>query len=65
MDTLEMGVNGPVVSTTCSPCNVEHTICVRLFWDTRTGAEVERDGGRERTVDGTVDEVSREDILET
>lgn len=60
-----MGVNGSVVSTTCSPCSVEHTICARLVWDTRTGAEVEWDGGRERTLDGTGDAVRREDILET
>lgn len=42
IDTLEMGVSGPAVSTICSPCSVEHMTCVLgLFWDTKTGPEVE------------------------
>lgn len=58
-----MGVNGPAVSTTCSPWNVEHTIGVRLSWDTRTG-DVECGGGREMIVDGTGDAARSVGMLE-
>lgn len=60
-----MGVSGPAVSTTCSPGNVEHTICVQLFCDTRTDADVECEDGRERIVDGTEDVARSVGILES
>lgn len=62
METLEMD---PAVRTTCcSPWNVGQTICVRVSWETRTGAGAECEGGRERIVDGTGDAVSSVDMLE-
>lgn len=65
IETLETGVSGPAVRTTCcSLWNVEHTISVRVFWDTRTGADEECEDGRERIDDGTGDVVRSVEMLE-
>lgn len=37
---------------------------MRLFWDTRTGADVECEVGKERIVDGTEDAVRIVGMLE-
>ncbi|MPC36463.1 hypothetical protein E2C01_029921 [Portunus trituberculatus] len=63
MDTFEMGASEPAVSTTCSPCSVEHMTWVWLLWDTKTGPEVEFKMEEEAKGLVTLELLDEEDIL--